>query len=58
MVKMTKSYTSKKLSLLEEDCQNRPNATLQRFLYRLDVEFAKEDFDENFDVYYEALWRK
>jgi hypothetical protein len=55
---MTKSYTSEELRLSEEDCRPRINKALQRVLKRLDLEFAKKDFDESFDVYYEALWRK
>jgi hypothetical protein len=52
-----KTYMSAELALKPEDCKILRNEGLRLMLYRLDVEFAKKDFDESFDVYYEALWR-
>jgi hypothetical protein len=54
----THVYTSSELALKPEDCKLSCAQEIERVLRRLDIQFAKKEFDTAFDVYYEALWRK
>ena len=54
----TYAYPSSELTLKPEDCKLPYTQAVEHALRRIDIEFAKKDFDIFFDVYYEALWRK
>ena len=54
----TYAYPSSELALKPEDCKLPYAQAVEYALRRIDIEFAKKDFDTFFDVCYEALWRK